>query len=761
MQRIALVGNFPPRKCGIATFMNDLNDGITNTGVSTTVIAMNDGVKKYIYPEQVEFEIEQDEVTSYINAAGFINRSQFDAVILQHEFGIFGGRDGKHIIQLLKRLKMPVITTLHTILDTPSEGQRSVVNEIAALSKKLICISKKGIEILRDIYGIPPSKCRHIHHGVHQTGTLDTDSLRKELGVADKKVLLTFGLLSRNKSLEVVINALPRVVEKHPGTVYIILGATHPNVVKNDGEEYRHYLMDLVKKQGLENNVIFIDRFVSNEELFTFLKMCDIYVIPYLGQKQISSGTLIYAMGAGKSVVSTPFWYAEEMLAEGRGMLFNFNDFEALSDTLLHLLDHEDERETISRNALALAEQCYWPHIGKQYVDVLKRLSREDKKAEDNKSEAAKIPTPHHKTNKINGAFTLPPVNLNQLRVLTDYTGILQHALYNIPHRAHGYCIDDNARALMLSVMLQNDVTDKDMDELYRLTSIYLSFIDDAWNPDNGRFRNFKSYELQWLEEEGSEDSAGRTMWALGYTAASTDITNFHYHANYLFRRGLETIDYISYPRALAYLTLGLVNYARMYEETSIIDLLERKAGQLSAYFDESINNDEWPWFEQIVTYANSRIPQALISAGMFLHDPQLAERGTKLLNWLIEKQFTNGIFIPIGNKGWMTPDSKALYDQQPIEAHSMIDACVAAKKYTKDKKYNNYAIKAFEWFTGSNICSSMLCDFDTGGCHDGVHPDGVNLNQGAESTLSWLMSVASMSSFIHNKNKLLRYDYY
>lgn len=753
MKRIALVGNFPPRKCGIATFMNDLNDGITNSKIVTSVVAMNDGVNKYNYPGKVEFEIDQNEITSYINAADFLNKSKFDAVILQHEFGIFGGRDGKHILQLLKRLKMPIITTLHTILDTPTDGQRTVVNEIASLSQKLICISKKGIDILYNTYGIPPSKCQHIHHGVHRADVHDTEKFKEEIGVKDKKVLLTFGLLSRNKSIEVVINALPKVVAKHPDVMYIILGATHPNVVKNDGEEYRESLIELVKRLGLKDNVMFIDRFVSNEELFCFLKMCDIYVIPYLGQKQISSGTLIYAMGAGKPVVSTPFWYAEEMLADGRGMLFDFNDSKALTEKILYLLDNDEQREAIAQRAFALAEQCYWPYIGSQYIEVLKKLPKDRRQPA----------TPHVEQEKDerNRFFSVPPINLNQLRVLTDFTGIMQHALYTIPHRAHGYCIDDNARALMLSVMLQNDVPDRDIDELYRLTSIYLAFIDDAWNPDNCRFRNFMSYEQKWLEEEGSEDSAARAMWALGYTTAYTNVSNFYYHANFLFKRAMETIDYISHPRALAYLILGLVYHARMHDEAEVISLLEKKTRELSAFFDHSISSNEWPWFEKIVTYANSRIPQALIAAGMFFRNNEIADRGVKILDWLIEKQFTDDMFIPIGNKGWMTPENKAIYDQQPIEAHGMIDACLVARKYTRNRKYADYAIKAFEWFTGNNVCGTTLCDTGTGGCHDGVHPDGTNLNQGAESTLSWLMSQASITSYLHHRNKLLRYDYY
>lgn len=719
--------------------MNDLNDGIRGNGMRTSIVAMNDGVKKYNYPADVAFQIEQNEIPSYIQAATFLNTHHFDAVILQHEFGIFGGCDGRHIIHLLKRLRMPVVTTMHTILDTPTEGQRRVVNEIAGLSERIISISDKGIDILGDTYGIPASKCIHIHHGVHQTDLPPMDLLKEKFGVAHKKVLLTFGLLSRNKSIEVVVNALPEVVEKHPDVVYLVLGATHPHVLEHEGEAYRHSLLRLVEQLHLEKNVVFIDRFVSNEELFEFLHACDMYVIPYLGRKQISSGTLIYAMGAGKPVISTPFWYAEEMLADGRGILFDFNDSRQLSEKINYLFDNETERETMGRKAFELAQQCYWPAIGKQYIELLHTVLLENQSAGLHVSG----------TEPVEEAPVLPPINLYQLRVLTDYTGIFQHARYTVPDRSHGYCIDDNARALMLCIMLQNE--GQDVPELYRLTSIYLSFIDYAYNALNGKFRNFLSYERSWLEEEGSEDSIGRTIWALGYTTAYTEVGNFYHHADHLFRKGLEHLESISHPRALAYLILGLACHVKMYQEASVANLLEKKAEQLSAFFDRSIDQD-WLWFDRIVTYGNCRIPHALIAAGLSLQRKDLADRGVKILDWLIQSQFEEDIFVPIGNKGWMTPEKKAVFDQQPIEAHGMIGACLMAEEYRQDGRYAAYARKAFDWFSGRNLCSSLLYDSDTGGCRDGLHIEGVNLNQGAESTLSWLMSLLSITRYLRTK---------
>lgn len=742
MYKIALIGNYPPRKCGIATFTNDLNEGFKQNGITTAVVAMNDGLNDYNYPSDVVLEIEQNDISSYINAAEYLHTNKFDAVILQHEFGVFGGRDGKHIIQLLKRLRMPVVTTMHTILDTPSENQHYVVNELARLSNKIVSISAKGVELLDEVYGIDPSKCVHIHHGVHEIGYQDVAGLKKKLGVENKKVLLSFGLLSKNKSIEVVINALPEIIKKHPDIVYIVLGATHPHVLKHEGEDYRHSLIRLVKKHGVEKNVRFINRFVSNEELFGYLKMCDIYVIPYLGEKQISSGTLIYTMGAAKPIISTPFWYAKEMLADNRGVLFDFKDSEQLSIRINDLLNNDILRETIAQNAFDLAKQCYWPNIGKKYYDLVNKLV----------DEVDIVKTEYELADESELKFVYPPINLSHLQTMTDNTGMLQHARYSIPDRSHGYCTDDIARALLLSVMLQNDV--QDVDELNRLTGIYLSYLDFAYNPEKGRFRNFMSYSREWLDEEGTEDSNGRAIWALGYASANTDVNNFHLHSNTIFNMGLTAVEEISHPRSLAYCVLGLTNHAMVHGKQEVVELLKKKVGQLYSIFDETIN-DEWIWHDHKVTYGNSRIPQALIMAGEYLKDKKLAQRGLKILDWLIDKQFINDIFSPIGNKGWMTPDKKAQFDQQPIEAHGMIDACLQAESYSREEKYGSYAMKAFSWFTGDNDTGETVYDFSTGGCRDGLMQDGVNMNQGAESTLSWLMSLLNISLYLRETKKL------
>lgn len=585
-------------------------------------------------------------------------------------------------------------------------------------------------------------KSTHIHHGVHEIANQDVEGLKKKLGVENKKVLLSFGLLSKNKSIEVVINALPEVVRKHPEIVYIIVGATHPHVIKHEGEDYRHSLIRLVKKLVLEKNVLFINRFVSNDELFSYLKMCDIYVIPYLGEKQISSGTLIYTMGAAKPIISTPFWYAKEMLADNRGMLFDFKDSEQLSGKINLLLDDEDLRNSIAQNAFDLAKECYWPEIAVKYNELAVELIKDE----------GVYKTEYELANESELKFEYPPIKLNHLQTMTDNTGMLQHARYSIPDRSHGYCTDDNARALLLSVMLQDDV--QDVDELNRLTGIYLSYLDFAYNPQKGRFRNFMSYSRDWLDEEGTEDSNGRAIWALGYAAANFSRSNFYLHTNSLFKMGFGAVRSISHPRALAYSVLGLAYYAKTHGDAEVIELLKEKVYELYRYFDKTIDN-KWLWHDEKVTYGNSRIPQALIFAGWYLKDDKLAQRGLKILDWLIDKQFTNDIFSPIGNDGWLTPQHKAQFDQQPLEANGMIDACLQAESYTKDEKYSSYAMKAFNWFTGDNDNGEVIYDFATGGSRDGLMPSGVNMNQGAESTISWLMSLFNISIYLRETKKV------
>lgn len=726
--KVAIIGSYLPRKCGIATFSSDLQKHLADDETDAWVIAMNDVETGYTYPSEVKFQIRQNIIRDYISAADFINSNQLNGVYLQHEYGIYGGEYGRFVLQLLKRINVPIFTTLHTVLDTPTNEQKEILQEIAEHSSKIIVMSERGNKMLQEIYEIDASKIEIIGHGIHNIKKFKTKCYKKELGIEDKKVLLTFGLLSKNKGIETVIESLPKILEKHPDTIYIVLGASHPHVIKNEGEDYRNSLIRLTNKLKLDKNVIFIDRFVSNEELFSFLQSSDIYVIPYLSKKQITSGTLVYAMGACNAMVSTPFWHAEEALADDRGIFFDFHDSAKLTDIVNDLLSDEDKLKEYQSKACEYSEQFLWENVSKQYISLLKQTEPE-------KTKFYKIPELNEKSQ------IFPELNLNHLYNLTDDTGILQHARFHIPNRNHGYCLDDNARALLLTMLLKKKLGENE--KINRLFNTYLSFIDYAYNTENKRFRNFMDYERKWLETEGSEDSQGRTAWALGAVLANTYNSNILGHVESLFHNSINIIPHLTHPRSISYGLLGVAEYVNRHPENeSIFNLLKSQAERLYNFFQNNHDNEEWPWFNDLVTYGNSRIPEAMLCSGYLLNDDKLINKGIQLLDWLIKHQFENENFSPVGNNGWFSIGNKNQFDQQPLEAHGMIDACVTASKITNDSKYSHYAKKAFDWFLGNNSHGISLYDFSTGGCRDGLHLNGINKNQGAESTISWLCSL-------------------
>lgn len=748
VENIAVIGNYLPRQCGIATFTTDLVTNINENiqGVNCFAVAMNDVTEGYDYPPEVRFEINQNEIREYIVASEFLNVSGVDVVCLQHEYGIFGGDYGNYIVQLIKRLSIPVVTTLHTILQNPTPGQKRVLTDIINYSSQVVVMSEMAIKFLTEIYGVPKEKISLIHHGIPDIPFIDPNFFKDKFGVEGKRVLLTFGLLSKNKGIETVIKALPKVVMKHPDVVYIVLGATHPHVKKTEGESYRYSLIQLVKRLGLEEHVIFFDRFVELDELIEFLSCCDIYVIPYLSEAQIVSGTLIYAMGAGKAIISTPFWYAQEMLKDKRGILCQFGNSEEFADAIIRLLDDEIERNTIRKNAYQFSRNAVWSKVATDYVslfnEVLERFYREPR-------------APFSLSSKKEVSLKLPDINLKHLITLTDDTGIIQHATYNIPNPAYGYCTDDNARALTAIVSLYELISQTDI--LDKLQTRYLSFLSYAFNSENGKFRNFMSYDRRWKEEIGSEDCQGRALWSLGTTCMLSKDPNKANFAVTLFNQALPHSIELTHPRAIALAMLGIKAYLMKFSgDTLAKRIFETLTDKLSNFFAK-IDSDEWMWFEDIVTYENARIPHALLLAGEWFNRKDIINLALKILNWLISNQIKDGYFSPIGNKGFFVRgQEKARFDQQPIEAHAMIDACLVASKLTGEQNYYQVAQKAFNWFLGENDCSVVLYDDSTGGCQDGLTPHGANLNQGAESTLAWLHSLISMNAYLTGQDKLL-----
>jgi glycosyltransferase involved in cell wall biosynthesis len=699
---------------------------------------MNDKPEGYPYPERVRFEINQNKLTDYSVASEFLNISQIDIVCVQHEYGIFGGPAGSHLLRLLGELRMPVVTTLHTVLRDPAPEYLEVMRKLSDLSDKLIVMSWKAFDFLKDIYGLPEEKIAFIHHGIPDTPFIDPNFYKDQFGVEGKKVLLTFGLLSPNKGIENVLQALPSVTKKHPDVSYIILGATHPHILRTHGEEYRISLQQLVHKLNISDHVIFQNRFVELKELCEFLGTADIYITPYLEEAQITSGTLAYAMGAGKAVISTPYWYATEMLAEERGRIVPFKNPDAMAEQIIDLLDNDVNRHTIRKKAYTFCREAIWKEVSRRYLEVFSEVQLR----------RSLHPRPRYlyiENIKSITNFELPEMKLDHLKILTDDTGILQHANHTIPNRDHGYCTDDNARALMVAAMGRKYSLSDSMG-FDSLSSQYLSFLLYAFNVEKGRFRNFMTYARQWTEEEGSEDAHGRALWGLGKAVAFLDHPGQMAMSTTLFSQAIKAVEHFNSPRAIAFALVGIHAYLHKFSgDSEVRRVREIIANRLFNQFENNAT-ESWPWPENTLSYANGKLPHALLLSGQWMQRSDMIDMGLRSLEWLLTIQTEKGHFVPIGNDGWYEKGgTKARFDQQPIEANAMIEACVEAFNITRDKTWIDNAVMCFNWFLGQNDLNMPLYDPKTGGCRDGLMADGINQNEGAESTLAWLLSLMTL----------------
>jgi len=735
---IAFIGNYIPRQCGIATFTNDLLQAISNE-LSQSIcwaMAMNDIPEGYPYPKQVRFELNMHRLKDYQLAAEFLNVNNIDVVCLQHEFGIYGGEYGSHILPLLRNLHMPIVSTLHTLIQNPQPKIRKIIETIGRVSERLVVMSHQAKRLLKEDYGIPTEKINVIQHGIPDIPFIDPNYFKDQFDVEGKNVILTFGLINPGKGIEVMIDALPKILQKYPDVIYIVLGATHPNVKKNQGESYRYSLQIRARELGLEDHVVFYNRFVELKELCEFLGAADIYVTPYLNKEQIASGTLAYALGTGKAIISTPYWYAEETLANERGIIVPFEDPDSIADQIIKLLDNDVKRHTMRKKAYLFSRDMVWKEIARRYIEIFsevveKRLTR---------------PKINMTMKSLRFApFEMPQPKFDHLYRLTDDVGILQHANFIIPNRKHGYSTDDNARALIVVLLAQDLLFEDDL--LTNLDCRYLSFLLHAFNDKNNRFRNFLGYDRQWQEDKGSEDCHGKAIWSLGITVALAKIKEFGDQALTIFDRALSILSEFRSPRALAFGLIGIHAYlARFGGDSKIRRFREKIANRLFDFYCSNAS-PEWPWIENTLTYDNGKIPQALLMSGQWLQRGDMIEAGLRSLEWLIKIQTNRkGFFTPIGNSGWHPRNGeKARFDQQPIEAQSLLEACVEAFKITQDKKWIIDARHCLEWFLGRNDLNISLYDYKTGGCYDALTPSGPNINQGAESTLAWLLSLLDM----------------
>ena len=738
--RVAILGNYLPRQCGIATFTTDLCDAISAEYGATELLALpvNDTEEGYQYPDRVRFELSEGDLSSYRQAADFLNFSKIDLACLQHEYGIFGGAAGAHILELLRRLHMPIVTTLHTVLRDPNPDQRMVMDEIASLSDRMIVMSQNSAEILQEVFRVPEHKIDLIPHGIPDVPFIDPNFYKDCFGTEGKFVMLTFGLLSPNKGIENVIQALPRILSENSNVVYMVAGVTHPHIRRREGDQYRLYLQRMAQDLGVAANVIFHNKFVSPQELNELIGSADIYITPYKHKDQVVSGTLARALSAGKAIISTPYLHAIELLANDRGVFVPFDDPKAIADRTMDLLRNETGRHAMRKRAYLHARTMVWNRVAQEYMKSFERVYNE------------RLRNPRatfcaQNTEKM--LNRLPPVKLDHLNRMTDATGIVEHAVFVVPNYPEGYTTDDNARALIVSVLLEHlgiAVPTGSAD----LASRYLAFLWLAFDPATNRFRNCLSYERQWQEPGGSEDSHGRALWGLGTVLGRSREKGLRGAAGRLFELAVPAAVNFKSPRACAFALLGLHEYLDSFPgdraALSAADVLaNRLLGSYRAH-----RSPGWDWFENSLSYSNARLPQALLRSGTRSGNAEMKAAGLQALDWLatIQRSEDKGHFVPIGSQGFYSKKTeKARFDQQPVEACAVVSSCLEAYGVTGENRWRKEAWSAFNWFLGDNDLQVALYDPSTGGCRDGLHPDRANENQGAESTISFLMALLEM----------------
>ena len=749
-RRIAFLGDYVPRRCGIATFTYHLCEAVARHELQPDCIVatVNDRPEGYDYPPRVRFEIQQKDVESYRTTADALNESKVDILSVQHEFGIYGGPAGGHLLALLKEVRMPVVTTLHTVLQQPDPAQRHVMNELARLSDRLVVMADMGRQILGSVYHIPDSMIDVIPHGIPDLPLVDSEDFKRQFGVDGKSVLLTFGLLGPGKGIEFAIQAMPEIIARHPNAVYLVLGATHPHLIAREGEKYRTSLEHLAEDIGVGDHVLFFNRFVSNQDLRDFIGAADIYLTPYLNEAQITSGALANVFGAGKVVVSTPYWHARELLDGGRGVIIPFRDAPAIADAVNQLLDDPERMRDIRKVAYETSRSMIWQAVADRYLESFTL------------AEAARQPSTKPMAAKWSHAIRpgkLPAIKLHHLLRMTDGTGIFQHATFNVPNYSEGYCADDNARAFILCNLLEDSPIALPIpkETIDLLASRYLAFISAAFNDTFGRFRNFMGLDHHWLEPIGSEDSHARALWALGSGASRSHNEGHRRLASHLFLRALPAVSHFTSPRAWAFALLGLYEFEQEYtEHPDIHPIRELLIDKLLTCWHHCAD-DQWPWFENSVTYDNARLSQALILSGHAIPNPRALQVGLESLRWLASHQKSpNGHFRPIGSNGFHEKNgTRADFDQQPIEAQAMVSACLAAFRSTHEAFWWREARRAFDWFLGRNDLAIPLFDAASGGCRDGLHHNRANENQGAESTLAFQLALAEMTVAEHSLN--------
>ena len=759
---VIFIGTYVPKECGIATFTSDLLNSVSGEkkDVHCEVIALNDPSETYNYPPEVVFEIQRDKIEDYYRAADYINESDADIVCLQHEFGLFGGNAGDYIFTLLSGINKPVITTMHTVIREPEEEYRVSTEKLIKYSEKLVVMSQTAVGMLKEVYQAPEDKIEVIFHGVPDYPFNNCEKYKQMLKLKGSPLVLTFGLLSQNKGIESMLDALPGVVSQYPDLIYLVLGATHPTIKKTQGEKYRHYLQNKVSELGLEKNVVFHDKFVEKEELCNYILASDIYVSPYLSKEQIVSGALTYAIGMGKAIISTPYWYAKEMLSDDRGVLVDFGDTNGFKNSLLHLIENPKECDEIRKKAYDFGRKMTWKNVGKEYKIVFsKALKSYDT-----------YPRIQNRFNFLPNQ--LPEIKLDYLKLLTDDVGVIQHSNLGVPARHHGYSTDDVGRALVALTQLID--SQKKADEFWKLITTYMSFLEHA-QTDTGHFHNFMSYKREFLDEKGSEDTLGRAIYGLGHIVSCPYLSkNIRTLAHTLISKSRPEIENLNYSRAKAYTMCGLYEMLRAGVDSDEFEPVFNSRRDAVRSIDSLVSKDvfesifvkhadslvdlyetnykpDWNWFEPTVTYSNAKLSEALLLAYNYTKDKRYRKVGLETLDFLTETQWKGDYFDIVGNQGWYSYNGeKPIFDQQPIEPGYLTQAYISAYEVVRDKKYLELAKYSFEYFLGRNRLQAVMYDYSTGAVCDGLNCDGMNGNQGAESVICYLMALSSLNKYVN-----------
>jgi glycosyltransferase involved in cell wall biosynthesis len=728
IRNAVMIGNFPPRKCGIATFTRDALAGLRNQlpGASWSLVAMDDRAGAHKYPEPVTHVIPQDDPEAYVQVADELNQSGAEAAFIQHEFGIFGGEAGAHILLLMRRLKMPVVVTLHTVLERPSPAQKRVMDEILRRASATIVMTETGADILSRVHRVGPSKVHVIPHGAPERPFASPETFKAPLGLSGRKVFMTFGLLSPNKGLETVIRGMPEILARHPDALYLIVGATHPNMIAREGEAYREGLVELATSLGVADNLRLINRFVDDAELVDLLQAADIYVTPYLTEAQITSGTLSYAIALGKPVISTPYWHAREALADGVGIICGFNDSHAFAREISALLSDQIKREAMARRAYRAGEPSRWRKVSSAVIELAIACRAEY----------------HRKSDDAFRALARP--GLSALHRVTDDCGVMQHSCFSVPDRRHGYCTDDNARALSLAARLMGE--GETSEAVIRLAYTTAAFVNHAWSPETGRFRNFMGYDRSWLDSGGSDDCCARafeSLCLLARLSARPDLRDWAINlADEVVKRAPEWRSLRSNALVIKAMICGEGLIASKKESHALIRASAQRLMDALA-----LARLEHGWFEPSLTYDNARLPEALILAGQHLDEPELTNAGIEMLDFIMTRQKSSqGWFCPVATSSFAFSNADhPCFDQQPIEALATVDACFAAWRATGDATWVDQAEAAFLWFGGDNDHGLPLASAEDGGCYDALTAQGFNRNQGAESILSYQLASATV----------------